>query len=138
VNDAKRGSIDIRTDEDIVKVRQHIRGVCDELGFSLTDTTRIVTSASELARNVVTHATCGQLLWHWIEKGARLGLEIHVKDQGPGISDIGLAMNEGYSTGNGLGMGLPGTKRLMDDLEIRSTPGLGTEVVARKWLPHAQ
>jgi len=136
VDDETLGRISIDSDEDIVTVRQHVRGVCARLGFSLTDTTRVVTSASELARNVVSYATSGELVWRLIERGSATGLEIRVEDEGPGISDIDSAMREGFSTGHGLGMGLPGTKRLMDELEIQSTPGVGTRVVARKWLKH--
>jgi serine/threonine-protein kinase RsbT len=104
------------------------------LGFGVIDQARIATAISELARNLVLYADGGQVVLQELEVEGRLGIQIVCSDQGPGIADIELVMQDGYSTQRGLGMGLPGTRRLMDEFEIESRVGEGTTVTIRKWL----
>ncbi len=104
------------------------------MGFSASDLTLITTALSELARNIVEHAKLGEVILNPIHQGKRQGLVIIARDGGPGIADIGQAMQDGFSTGKGLGLGLPGTRRLMDEFEIVSEPGQGTQVKATKWV----
>ena len=125
----------VRTDADIVTARQKGRAVATGLGFSAGDATLIATAISELARNLVQYANGGEVLIRSVEDGPRLGIVIQVSDDGPGIADVALALQDGFSTSGRLGLGLPGVQRLMDELEIRSTPGEGTTVTARKWKP---
>ena len=127
------GELAIQAESDIVAARRAVREAATQLGFGLTDVTRIVTAASELARNVFKYAGEGVMRWQPLEEGSRRGMEVRFEDHGPGIADVGRALEEGYSTGGGLGMGLPGARRLMDEMEIRSTVGEGTTVVLRKW-----
>ncbi len=105
-----------------------------ELGFSPTDLTVIATALSELARNIVEYARSGEIILSRVKYGGRCGLVIIARDHGPGIADIERAMQDGYSTGKGLGLGLPGTKRLMDEFEITSSVGQGTTVRVTKWV----
>ncbi len=128
-----KGEVIIQIEGDIVVVRRTVRETATRLGFGITDVTRIVTAASELARNIVCYAGSGVMRWQILTGNGKLGLELVFVDQGPGIPDIGLAMQEGYSTSGGLGMGLPGSKRLMDEIEIQSQLGTGTVVIVRKW-----
>ena len=122
------------TDGDqVVQVRQAVRRWAQHLNFSLIDQTKIVTAASELARNVVQHGGGGQATIEAVIDGPRRGLRLTFEDQGPGIPDINLAMKEGYTTGGGLGLGLPGSKRLSNEFAICSTPGQGTRVVITRW-----
>ena len=125
--------IPIKTEGDIVVARRTIRDAATALGFGQTDVARIVTASSELARNVFRYAGEGTMRWKGLDQGERVTIEIQFIDHGPGIADIGLAMKEGYSTGGGMGMGLPGAKRLVDELEIQSAVGQGTTVTLRKW-----
>jgi serine/threonine-protein kinase RsbT len=129
----KREIISCRTQGDIVTVRQTARAWAIELGFSLVDQTKIVTAASELARNTVEYGGGGTLALETLQDGIRRGLRLTFEDQGPGIPDIGLALKDGYTTGSGLGLGLSGSRRLMNEFEIHSTVGQGTRVVATKW-----
>lgn len=128
-----KGELTIQTEGDIVVARRTVREVATKLGFSLTDVTRIVTAASELARNVFKYGGGGLMAWRISQEGRRAGIELQFIDQGPGIEDISLAMQEGYSTGRGLGLGLPAAKRLMDELDIQSQVGAGTTVTLKKW-----
>ena len=105
-----------------------------QLKFGITDITRIVTAASELARNVYHYAETGVMHWTILDQGTRVGLELVFMDNGPGIADIEEAMQPGFTTRGGLGLGLPGVKRLMDDMQIVSAPGQGTQVKTRKWV----
>jgi len=120
---------------DIVTARQHGRELAAELGFSRSDQTVIATAISELARNILEYAMLGDIEVAEMHRGARSGLLIVARDRGPGIPDVGQALQDGYSTGRGLGIGLPGVRRLMDEFEIASEAGRGTRVTARKWLP---
>lgn len=125
--------VPIRSDTDIIMVRQQARLLAKELGFSASDLTLIATALSELARNIVDYAGQGEIILSQINQGEHLGLGIIARDSGPGITDIERAMQDGYSTGKGLGMGLPGTRRLMDEFEISSGMGQGTTVKVTKW-----
>jgi len=126
-------SVPIASDSDILMARQLGRQVAARTGFGEGDQTVIAAAISEVARNIVRYATRGEILLRPINHGARRGLLIVARDQGPGIPDLNLAMQDGYSTGNGFGVGLPGTRRLMDEFEIASEPGRGTTVTMRKW-----
>jgi serine/threonine-protein kinase RsbT len=129
-------ALPIASERDIVAARQRAREVAKALGFSLVDQSRIATAVSELTRNVVRYATDsrGEVRIRALERSAHgVGIEIVVADEGPGIPDVEVAMRAGVSGGQGLGMGLPGTRRLMDEMEIDSGPGRGTLVTIRKW-----
>jgi serine/threonine-protein kinase RsbT len=128
--------IRIAGEQDIVLSRGCARDVAKRLGFGMVDQSRIATAVSELTRNVVRYATDGQgeVVIRALNGGSRLGLEVIVSDSGPGISDVELVLQPGFTSGPGLGMGLPGAKRLMDEMEIDSAPGRGTVVTIRKWL----
>ncbi len=126
-------SLPIAGEIDIMKARQEVRLQAQALGFSLVDQIRIATAVSELARNIVNYAVKGNIDIEAAENGARKGIRIVCRDEGPGIPDIGLAMKEGYTTGKGLGYGLPGAKRLVDQFEIWSEAGKGTKVTIIKW-----
>ncbi|HWP96591.1 MAG TPA: anti-sigma regulatory factor [Syntrophomonadaceae bacterium] len=123
----------INDESDVIVVRKVIRDISVRLDFSLTDITRIVTAASELARNIILYSGSGNVRWRTLDKSGALGLELSFEDQGPGIADIDLVMQEGYSTSGGLGLGLPGSRRLMDEMEIVSQPDQGTIITIRKW-----
>ncbi len=129
----KEDALPIRTEGDVVLVRQAVRRWAGELGFSLVEQTKIVTAASELARNTLIHGGGGQAHLTALNEGARKGLRLTFEDQGPGIADIELALRDGYTTGGGLGLGLGGSKRLVNEFEIVSRPGEGTRVVVTKW-----
>jgi serine/threonine-protein kinase RsbT len=126
--------IAIRSDLDIVAARVEGRNLARQMGFDIIDQARIATAISELTRNVVLYAKEGILILKSLEDGRRRGLEVVCEDQGPGIADLELVMQDGYSSQRGLGMGLPGTRRLMDEFDIQSEPGKGTTVIVRKWL----
>jgi serine/threonine-protein kinase RsbT len=123
----------VRTSEDIVLVRQAVRAWAVELGFSLVDQTKIVTAASELARNTLTYGGGGSVTLNALADGARRGLRLAFEDEGPGIKDIEQAMKDGYTTGGGLGLGLSGAKRLSSEFEIVSALGQGTRVTITRW-----
>lgn len=128
--------IPISGEGDIVTARGRARELARALGFGMVDQSRIATAVSELTRNVVRYAMDGRgeaVLRRLADGRGRAGLEIAVIDQGPGIADVDLAMREGVTSGSGMGMGLPGTRRLMDEMEIDSAPGRGTTVTIRKW-----
>jgi len=123
----------IAAPEHIVIVRQQVRKRAVELGFSLVDQTKVVTAASELARNTMTHGGGGHVRLELITDGARRGLRLAFEDNGPGIADVALAMKDGYTTAGGLGLGLSGAKRLSNEFAITSAPGEGTRVVITRW-----
>ena len=134
MNEPHQGEFRITSENDIVMARKVVRDAATTLGFGITDVTRIVTAASELTRNIYHYAKSGVMHWRSLNQDASVGLELTFEDSGPGIADLEKAMEMGFSTGKGLGMGLPGAKRLMDELVIESTVGKGTTVVVRKWL----
>ena len=123
----------IRADEDVVAARQLVRELAVLVGFSLVDQTKVVTAASELARNVLQHGGGGTLTASALNDDSRRGLRLVFEDSGPGIEDIPLAMKDGFTTGSGLGLGLGGAKRLSNEFEIDSTPGAGTRVTIARW-----
>ena len=123
----------LQTDEHMVIVRQTVRNLAVGLGFSLVDQTKVVTAASELARNTIQHGGGGSALLETINDGPRRGLRLTFEDQGPGIADIVQAMRDGFTTGGGLGLGLSGAKRLTNEFAITSAPGSGTRVMITKW-----
>jgi len=124
----------INSAADIVIARQKGRTMATEMGFDGSDLTLIATAISEVARNIVTHAKSGQVIIAPLNNGSKHGISIVALDEGPGIKDINRAMQYGYSTGKGLGVGLPGAKWLMDEFEIESKVGNGTKVTMKKWL----
>ena len=130
---AKSDSLPLRTEQDIVLARQSVRKLSQELTFSLVDQTKMVTAASELARNTVIYGGGGVLTWEVLHDGTKMGLRLTFKDEGPGIANLELAMMDGWSSGKGLGMGLSGTKRLVNEFEIESKPGSGTRVTIARW-----
>jgi serine/threonine-protein kinase RsbT len=123
----------IRTDADVVTARQKARTMGAGLGFSSTDLTLLATAISEVARNITTYAGEGEVTLRMLNDGGRQGIEVVARDAGPGIADVELAMQDGYTTGSGLGLGLPGTRRLVDEFELRTVPGGGTSVRLVKW-----
>jgi serine/threonine-protein kinase RsbT len=123
----------VRSEQHIVLVRQAVRKLSLELGFSLVDQTKIVTAASELARNTLIYGGGGSLRWELLVDGARTGLRLTFSDTGPGIADMALAMKDGWTSGSGLGMGLSGAKRLVNEFDIKSEPGKGTRVMIARW-----
>jgi serine/threonine-protein kinase RsbT len=124
----------LQSADDIVRVRQAVRARALGLGFSLVDQTKIVTAASELARNAVQHGGGGTARLEDVTNGARRGLRLTFEDHGPGIPDVQLALQDGYTTGTGLGLGLSGARRLSNEFEILSQPGKGTCVSITRWL----
>ncbi|MBF6354099.1 ATP-binding protein [Nocardia higoensis] len=126
----------VKVSEDIVTARQAGRELAAELGFSLTDRTMISTAISEIARNITSYAGVGEVRLLVGDREGRKALVVQAEDQGPGIRDISRALDDGFSTGRGLGLGLPGARRLMDRLTIDSAPGRGTLVEMWKWVPN--
>ena len=126
-------SLPLNASEHVVSVRQAVRQRAIEIGFSLVDQTKIVTAASELARNTIQHGGGGHATVEVVSDGVRRGLRLVFEDSGPGIADLPQAMKDGYSTAGGLGLGLSGAKRLSNEFAIMSTPGSGTRVVITRW-----
>jgi serine/threonine-protein kinase RsbT len=126
-------TIPLVSEPDVVLARQAVRRAAQQIGFGIVDQTKIVTATSELARNAVLYGGGGMLHWEEVQENGKRGLRITVKDEGPGIDDLSMAMKDGYTTGSGLGMGLPGAKRLVSDFKIESKRGEGTTVVITKW-----
>ena len=131
--DDSTGSVPLRSEEDIVASRQKVRLLTQQLKFSLVDQTKMITAASELSRNTLVHGGGGDMRWEVLDDGVRRGLRLHFTDQGPGIPDLKLALTDGWTSGGGMGLGLPGSKRLVNDFEIRSAPGQGTCVTVTRW-----
>jgi serine/threonine-protein kinase RsbT len=124
----------IRTDADVVTARQEARTMGADLGFSSTDLTLLATAISEVARNITAYATRGEVTLRIVRDGnGRAGIEVIASDEGPGIEDIERALQDGYTTGGGLGLGLPGARRLVDEFDIESGPTQGTRVRLVKW-----
>ena len=126
-------SLPIRTSEDVVIVRQRVRALAIAEGLKLVDQTKIVTAASELARNTLIYGNGGTALLEAVGNGANRGVRLTFEDHGPGIADINLAMTDGFTTGGGLGLGLSGARRLSNEFEIVSRPGEGTRVTITRW-----
>lgn len=123
----------IKVDADIVTARQEGRALANRIGFSSSDQVLIATAISEAARNILQYARSGEIVLNHVHNGEKEGILIIARDQGPGIKDIRRVMEDGYSSSGGLGLGLPGIKRLMSEMDIQSTPGKGTTVTFKKW-----
>ena len=133
VNVEKREALPIASDDDIVRVRQRVRDWALQLGFGLVDQTKLVTAASELARNTLVYGLGGTLLVESVVNESKRGLRLTFEDRGPGIPDVDQALKDGFTTGSGLGLGLSGARRLSQDFQITSKPGEGTRVVIGRW-----
>jgi serine/threonine-protein kinase RsbT len=127
------GELPLRNQNDIVMGRQAVRRLAQEQGFSLVDQTKLVTAASELARNALIYGGGGEIKWEKLVDGAKRGVRLVFEDHGPGIADIEQAMTDGWTSGNGLGLGLTGARRLVNEFELHSTVGLGTRVTIARW-----
>lgn len=127
-------TIRISSKGDIVTARQTARRIATEAGLAGSNLALVATAVSELARNILEYANAGTIEVQLIEKDGRRGIQVIAKDEGPGIVNVEMAMQDGYSTGGGLGLGLPGTRRMMDEFEIESHPGKGTTVTVVKWV----
>ena len=123
----------LRTEQDVVLARQHVRRLATELGYSLIDQTKLVTATSELARNTVVHGGGGEMHAEVVFEPARRGIRLTFADTGPGIADLTLALSDGWTSGNGLGLGLSGARRLVNEFDIASAPGEGTRVTIARW-----
>ena len=128
-----KGEAPLRSEHDIVLARQQVRRLTQELKFSLVDQTKMVTAASELARNAVVYGGGGMMEWEVLSVDGRRGLKLRFADEGPGIPNLDLAMTDGWTSGKGLGMGLTGTKRLVNDFDIDTKVGAGTRVTIARW-----
>ena len=133
MNVRSRGTMPVRVEQDVVLARQTVRRVAQECGLRLVDQTKLITAASELARNAVIYGGGGDMDWEILEDGVRTGVRLVFRDQGPGIADIKLAMTDGWTSGSGLGLGLTGAKRLVNEFELDSAPGKGTRVTIVRW-----
>lgn len=129
----KSETISVRTAAEVVSVRHLVRKWAVELGFSLVEQTKIVTAASELARNMVDYGLGGTLLLEMLNDGIRKGLRLTFEDRGPGIPDVNAALRDGFTTGSGMGLGLGGAKRLSNEFSLRTAPGEGTTVTIARW-----
>jgi serine/threonine-protein kinase RsbT len=129
----KSDVLQLRNEHDIVLARQAVRKLSQELSFSIVDQTKMVTAASELARNTVTYGQGGRMRWEILLDGIKKGLRLTFEDNGPGIADVSLAMTDGWTSGSGLGMGLTGAKRLVNEFHLQTTPGQGTRVTITRW-----
>ena len=127
------GELPLGSEADIVVCRQTVRKLTGELKFSLVDQTKMITAASELSRNTLVHGGGGRMRWETIEDGLRHGLRLHFEDDGPGIKDVALALTDGWTSGVGMGLGLPGSKRLVHEFALDSRPGEGTRVTITRW-----
>ena len=130
---SKQETRPIHSDEDVVRVRRAVRDWAVAIGFSLVDQTKLVTAASELARNALIYGGGGTLHLEALSDGTRRGLRLVFSDDGPGIADVDLALRDGYTTGGGLGLGLGGARRLVNEFEIDSQPGKGTRIAVVRW-----
>lgn len=125
--------VTVASDDDLVAARREGRVLAEKLGFSTSEATLVSTAISELARNIVSYARRGEIQVSLVHNGNKRGINIIARDEGPGITDISLAMREGYSTSGGLGIGLPGVRRIMDEFDIASDLGRGTTITITKW-----
>jgi serine/threonine-protein kinase RsbT len=130
---ADTGTLSITTEQHVVSARQIVRQLAQACGFSLVDQTKLVTAASELARNTVKYGGGGDMHWNIRREGGRCGVRLQFVDEGPGIPDLEQAMTDGWTTGAGLGMGLSGAKRLVNDFDIKTALGVGTTVEITRW-----
>ena len=127
------GVLPLLSEQDIVLSRQAVRKLTQGLNFSLVDQTKLITAASELARNTLVYGGGGEMRWEILNEGLRKGVRLHFEDHGPGIADVALALTDGYTSGKGMGVGLGGSKRLVNEFSIRTAPGEGTCVSVTRW-----
>lgn len=127
------GTHPIHIEQDVVLARQMARKLATECGMRLIDLTKLVTAVSELARNTMVYGGGGDMDWQILDDNARTGLRLTFRDEGPGIADVKLAMTDGWTSGNGLGLGLSGAKRLVEEFELETAPGKGTRVTITRW-----
>ena len=131
--EAEEGKLPIATPIHVVVCRQYVRKLADSLQFSDTDATKLVTAASELARNALIHGGGGEMCWWIVREDNRWGVKLSFVDQGPGIADVDTAMTDGWTSGRGMGLGLPGARRLVNEFEIESSGSRGTRVTITRW-----
>ncbi|ABX37040.1 putative anti-sigma regulatory factor, serine/threonine protein kinase [Delftia acidovorans SPH-1] len=129
----RSGQMPLQNEQQIVATRQTVRSLCQMLKFSLVDQTKMITAASELSRNTLIHGKGGHMNWAIIEVNGKQALQLIFEDTGPGIKDLKMAMTDGFTTGMGMGLGLPGSKRLVNDFKIETELGQGTRVSITKW-----
>lgn len=127
------GTLSVRLEQDVVLARQLVRKLASEAGMRLVDLTKLVTAVSELARNTVVYGGGGDMDWSVLEDGVQVGVRLLFRDEGPGIPDLKLAMTDGWTSGNGMGLGLTGARRLVDEFELDTTPGEGTRITITRW-----
>lgn len=128
-----KDSMQVRHEQDVVPCRNRIKEHAVKIGMGLVNQTKLITAASELIRNMLRYGNGGQVLIEIVSKGRENGIRVTFADKGPGITDVAMAMKDGFSTGKSLGLGLPGAKRLVNEFDIKSTPGQGTTVIIIKW-----
>jgi serine/threonine-protein kinase RsbT len=133
MSEIRRETLPLKNSNDVVLARQRVRQWATELRFTLVDQTKLVTAASELARNTLDHGRGGSMTIEQVSAGGRVGLKLWFEDQGPGIPDLEMALKDGFTTGNGMGLGLGGSKRLVNEFSIESAPGKGTRVTVLRW-----
>lgn len=133
MNVLSNGTQPIAIEQDVVLARQLARKLAQECGMRLIDLTKFVTAVSELARNTMVYGGGGDMDWQILEEGARTGLRVVFRDEGPGIPDLKLAMTDGWTSGGGLGLGLTGAKRLVEEFELETEPGKGTRITITRW-----
>ncbi len=131
--EALQGSAPLRTEADIVLCRQLVRRLTQQLAFSLVDQTKLITAASELCRNTVVYGGGGDMAWQILSNGPKNGLQLQFRDSGPGIADVSLALKDGWTSGKGMGLGLSGSKRLVQDFDIQTEVGRGTCITVARW-----
>ncbi len=134
MNREHSGSLPVRIEQDVVLARQLARKLASDCGMRLVDLTKLVTAVSELARNTVVYGGGGDMDWQVLEEAGRTGVRLLFRDEGPGIADLKLALTDGWTSGNGLGLGLTGARRLVDEFELDTTPGEGTRVTITRWI----
>ena len=127
------GSLPVRIEQDVVLARQLARKLASDCGMRLVDLTKLVTAVSELARNTVVYGGGGDMDWEVLDRAGRTGLRLVFRDEGPGVADTKLALTDGWTSGNGLGLGLTGARRLVDEFELDTAPGEGTRVTITRW-----
>ena len=133
MSETKLETLPLKNSNDVVLARQKVRQWATELRFTLVDQTKLVTAASELARNTLDHGRGGSMTIEQVGVGGRVGLKLHFEDHGPGIPDVELALKDGFTTGSGMGLGLGGSKRLVNEFSIESAPGKGTRITVIRW-----
>jgi serine/threonine-protein kinase RsbT len=133
MSEAVTGAMPLASEADIVRCRQVVRKLTQQIKFGLVDQTKLITAASELSRNTVVYGGGGEMRWEIVKQGIRTGLRLAFDDKGPGIADVELALTDGWTSGSGMGVGLSGSRRLVNDFDLRTAPGEGTCVTVTRW-----